>query len=206
MTEQAPVDPSLPQAPTPSQTASAAEPSVTSPAPTINIGDEFGTAKRNLPPAKIVLIGIAVVLVVGAIVIFVQSRSSSSGSIDDISAVEVPDQNSSLVAINVSLQNNGNKAIWIHTIQAVLKTPDGKEYKDEAASPVDFERYFQALPALKQHALTPLAVETKLQPGQQAKGTIVVSFPVSETIFSDKRNELSVSIQPYDERPVILKK
>ena len=171
-------------APTPPPAGPA--PGVSEPAPSggmkFDIGEEFGTAKRNLPPAKIVLIGIAVVLVVGAILVFTQSLPSSAGSIDDVVGVEVPNQGTVLAAINVTVRNGGKKAMWIHSMKATLKTDSG-EFPDEAASPVDFERYFQALPALKQHAMEPLKVETKIQPGGEVNGTIMVSFPVTQDGF-----------------------
>ena len=178
--------------------------------PTINIGDEFGTAKRNLPPPKVLGIGLALILVISAIIVFMQSRPSSSGSIDDVNAVDIPGQSSVLVTINVTIQNNGEKAIWIHTMNAGLETsaPDANgqtKFTDEAGSPADFERYFQAFPALKEHAIAPLQVETKIQPGQKASGTIMVSFPVTKEVF-DKRKSISVTIRPYDEIPVTLKK
>jgi hypothetical protein len=192
-----------PTSPPPSQ-------AVPEPGPTINIGDEFGTAKRNLPPPKVLGIGLALILVISAIVVFTQSRPSSSGSIDDVNAVEIPDQNSVLATINVTIQNNGKKAIWIHTMSASLETatPDaaGKtEFTDEAGSPADFERYFQAFPALKSHAIAPLQVETRVQPGDHASGTIMVSFPVTKDAF-EKRKSISVTISPYDQIPVVLKK
>jgi hypothetical protein len=183
-------------------------PTASGPAPSsgmkFDIGEEFGTAKRNLPPAKIVLIGIAVVLVVGAIVVFTQSRPTSAGSIDDVVGVEVPNQGTVLTAINVTVRNAGKKPMWIHSMKAMLKTESG-EFPDDAASPVDFERYFQAFPALKQHAIEPLKVETKIQPGGEVKGTIMVGFPVTQDGF-DKRKALSVTIQPYDQRPLVLTK
>src|ERR1700687_5229229 len=75
-----------------------------------HIGEEFGTAKKNLPSLKIVLISIAVIVVAVAIASFVQRPvSATTGSIDDVVPVEVPDQNLVMVAINVSFQNNGIK-------------------------------------------------------------------------------------------------
>jgi hypothetical protein len=199
-----------PAVPAASATPPATPESATESGPTINIGDEFGTAKRNLPPPKVLAIGLALILVVSAIIVFTQSRPSSSGSIDDVNAVEIPGQNSVLATINVTIQNNGKKAIWIHTMSASLETsaPDaaGKtEFTDEAGSPADFERYFQAFPALKQHAIAPLQVETKIQPGDKASGTMMVSFPVTKDAF-DKRKSIAVTIRPYDQIPVTLKK
>jgi hypothetical protein len=170
-----------------------------------NIGEEFGTAKRNLPPPKVLAIALVLVLVIALILVFASSRPNGSGSIDDVNAVEIPDQNSILVTINVSVHNSGNKPMWIHTMKASAKTDDTHEFSDDAAAPVDFERYFQAFPALKERAITPLTVETKIPPGADAKGTIVVSFPVALDAFN-KRKSLTVIIQPYDQRAVEIKK
>ncbi len=197
-------------APTPAPPAAPAVPAPsTAPSDSgtqFNIGEEFGTAKRNLPPAKIVVIGIVLIGVAAAIAAMLQrARPQGSGSIDNITAVEVPNQNSVLVAINVTLHNSGNRTIWIHTIKATLKTDSG-EFSDDPASAVDFERYFQAFPALKEHAQPALLPEVKIPSGGEAHGTIIVSFPVTQDGF-EKRKSLSVAIQPYDQPvPIVLTK
>ena len=49
--------------------------------PLPHMGEEFGTARKNLPPAKIVLIGVAAVLVVGAMVVYLaRPTGSATGS------------------------------------------------------------------------------------------------------------------------------
>ena len=107
--------------------------------------------------------------------------------------------------MNVTVHNSGEKTLWIHDIKGVLKT-DGGEFTDDAASPVDFARYFEAFPALKEHALEAIPPETKIPPGGQTQGTVVVSFPVTQDGF-DKRKSLSVVIQPYDQPlPLVLTK
>ncbi len=170
------------------------------------IGEEFGTAKKNLPPVKIVLIGVAVIAVIALIASFVQRpHSATTGSIDDVVSVEVPGQNSVMLAINVSLHNQGTKPYWIHTIQADLDTGSGT-FSDDAASPADFDRYFQGLPSLKQHALAPLEREERINPGGSAAGTIIVIFPVAMDAFNNRKS-LKVTIQPYDQPvPLVLTK
>jgi hypothetical protein len=174
--------------------------------PTINIGEEFGTASKNLPSVKIVAIVLAVVAVVLAIWAFVlRPTPQGGGSIDNVAAIEIPGQNAVLVAVNVTVHNSGKKPLWIKDIKATLKTDSG-EFSDEAAPAMDFDRYFRAFPALKLHALSPLTPETKIPPGDQAQGTIVVSFRVIRQTF-DKRQSLSVVIQPYDQAvPLVLTK
>jgi hypothetical protein len=171
-----------------------------------DIGEEFGTAKKNLPPIKIVVIGVAAIAIVAFIASLSQRpHSSTSGSIDDIVSVEIPDQNSVMVAINVSFQNNGTKPYWIHTIKVDLDTQTGS-FTDDAASPADFDRYFQAFPILKQHALPPLEREAKINAGGLAKGTIIVAFPVTPDAFASRKS-LRVTIQPYDQPvPLVLSK
>ncbi len=178
----------------------------TSPAPIpFNIGEEYGTAKKNLPPAKVLGIVLAVATVVVAIIVFVQRpRSAATGSIDNIVAVDVPQQNTVMVAINASIHNHGNKVFWIKNIQAALDTKDG-HFTDDAASAVDFDRYFQALPVLKQGALAPLIPEIKMGEGASLSGTVIVSFPVTSDQFA-QRKSLSVTIQPYDGVALVISK
>jgi hypothetical protein len=170
------------------------------------IGEEFGTAQKNLPPARIVLIGVGIVLVVGAILaVFERPRPSATGSIDQLVSVEIPNQGSVMAAINVSFQNHGVKPFWIHSIKAELETANGT-FPDDAASPVDFDRYYQAFPALKQYAIQPLEREAKIEPGGQTRGTVIVSFPVTPEAFAS-RKALKVIIQPYDQvAPLVLTK
>jgi hypothetical protein len=174
--------------------------------PTINIGDEFGTAKRNLPPAKIVVLAIAGVLVIVAIVSFLQrAKPQAAGSLDNAVAVEIPGQKSTMVALTFTLRNTANQVLYVRTIEAKLKTATG-ESSAEAVSAVDFARYFQAFPALKAGAQPALTPETKIQPGEAVTRTVIVAFPVTLDAFN-QRQSVSVAIQPYDEPvPVVLTK
>ncbi len=171
-----------------------------------HMADEFGTAKRNLPPAGIVLICIAAVAVIVGIFAFTErQKPQGAGSIDFVAADEVPGQNMILAAITVTLRNTAEKPLWIHTLKAQLTTADDKTFEDEAASAVDLDRYYQAFPALKERSEPPLLPETKLLAGAEQKGTIIVGFKVSKEAF-DRRKSLTVAIQPYDQvLPVVLK-
>lgn len=174
------------------------------PGPTIHIADEFGTAKRNLPPVKILLVTTGVILIVAGIAAFFQrAKPQGSGSLDNVTAVDLPGQNSVLVALTFTLRNSGEKSLWIHGIQSKLTTPTS-ESSGEAVSAIDFDRYYQAFPALKQNSQPALAPEDKLQPGQEIRRTVMVSFPVTLEAFN-QRKTINVVIQPYDQPvPIIL--
>jgi hypothetical protein len=166
--------------------------------PTINIADEFGTAKRNLPPVKILVFAtVGILLLVGIFSFFQRAKPQGAGSLDNVVAVDLPGQNSVLVALTFTLHNSGKKPMWIHSIQGNLATSSGDSL-GEAVSAVDFDRYFQAFPALKTNAEPALVPEDKLQPGQEVKRTVMVGFPVSRDAFN-QRKSVSVIIQPYDQ-------
>jgi hypothetical protein len=174
--------------------------------PTIHIADEFGTAKRNLPPLKVLLLTTAVILIaVGIYSFFQRAKPQGGGSLDDVTAVNLPNQNAVLAALTFTLRNAGEKALWVHDIQGKVVTSTG-ELSGEAVSAVDFNRYYQAFPALKADAQPALAPEDKLQPGQEIKRTVIVSFPLALADFKDRRS-VSVVIQPYDQPvPITLTK
>jgi hypothetical protein len=166
--------------------------------PTIHIADEFGTAKRNLPPAKILVIAIAGVLIVfGTTAFFERAKPQGGGSLDNVAAADLSGQKSVLVALTFTLRNTGKKSLWVHDVQGKLVTASGTMTGD-AVSAVDFDRYYQAFPALKENALTALSPEDKLQPGEEIRRTIMVSFPVTLDAFN-QRKSVSVVVQPYDQ-------
>jgi hypothetical protein len=170
-----------------------------------DIGEEYGTARKNLPPTKILAICLAAVLVIVAVYALThRAHPLSTGSIDDVTAVAVPRQNMVMVAINISVHNKADKPSWIHTIQATLDTGKDK-FTDDASPAVDAQRYFNAFPALKQHAIAFLLPEARLDPQSKTSGTIVVSFPVTEEVFN-ARKSLTVRVTPYDELPVVITK
>jgi hypothetical protein len=195
-----PVPPATPSTPT------AATPQTPQRGPTINIGDEFGTAKRNLPPVKVLLFATAgVLIIVGIISFFQRAKPQGAGSLDAVTAVEIPGQDAVMAALTFTLHNSADKSLWVHNIQGKVVTSSG-ELSSDAVSAVDFDRYYQAFPALKANTQLALAPEDKLQPGQEIKRTVIVSFPVTLDVFNQRRS-LSVSIQPYDQPvPIVLTK
>lgn len=199
-------EPSAPTPPPPSP----APPNPNQPAqptakgPTINIGEEFGTAKKNLPPAKIVLIAVGAVLVVVLIASFVKrAQPQGKGSLDNVAAEEIPGQDSTMAALTFTLRNTSEKILYVRTLQGKIKTASGEQTAD-AVSAIDFDRYYQFFPSLKVGAQPALSPEAKVQPGGSVTGTIMVAFPVKLDDFN-KRQSTSVVIWPYDQQmPIVL--
>ncbi len=169
----------------------------------IPITEEMDSARWTLPPATpVIVVVIVLACIVGLLAWIFRAKPAGSGAITGVYAVEVPNQSSVLVNVHVRLQDVSEKPLWVRDVKATVKTAQG-EYSDEAASQADFQRYFQAFPELEQHKMAPLAPETKITPGAQTEGMVIVSFPVTKEQF-DQRQSLAVVIQPYDQRSVTI--
>ena len=173
--------------------------------PTINIGEEYGTAKKNLPPAKIVLIAVGAVLVVVLIASFLKrAKPQAGGSLDNVVAVEIPGQTSTMVALTFTVRNTSSKSFYVRTLGGSLKPATGEDLKVDAVSAVDFDRYFSAFPVLKNGVQPALLPEAEIPTGGSVTRSIVVAFPVSMDSFN-QRKSVSVVIWPYNETvPVVL--
>ena len=170
----------------------------------VPITEEFDSPRRTLPPVLTLALALVVVAVfiVGIAYVF-RSKPVAQGQIDNVFISQSKGQPNSMLVIQVSLRAIGDKPLYIKAITAELKT-QSDSYSDEAASASDYDRYFQAYPDLKEHAMKALAVETKIPPGAQESGSVVVTFPIDKGEF-DTRKSLTVTVEPYDQKPIVLK-
>src|SRR5208283_1024072 len=169
----------------------------------VPITEEFDSAKRTLPPAAPVAIALVVVaIVVGVLAFLFRAKPVAQGGIDAVFFSEPANMTNGMVLLQVTLRNVGDKTLYIKTIKGNLKTD--QDLSDDAASPSDYDRYFMAYPDLKEHSTQPLVVEMKIAPGAEQKGAVLVSFPVTREQF-DARKDLNVTIQPYDQNPIVLR-
>jgi hypothetical protein len=199
-------DPSLASGSNPAESNPAPEnpqpPSSTAPdAGHVPMTEEMDSAKWRLPPALPVLLAAVALAIVIAIFTFATSRPVAVGKILSITSAEQLSKDSTLVAINAEVKNTSKEPVTIHEIHVELTPPasaaDQSVLRDEAASAVDYERYFQAYPALAQNKMEPLRRETKIQPGETVQGTLIVGFPVNQQSFDDRKS-LQLLITLYD--------
>jgi hypothetical protein len=191
---------------TPSPAPAVPEPPKPPAGPTINIGEEFGTAKKNLPSGKILVIAIIVLGIVVAFVSFLKrAKPQAAGTLDNVVAVEIPGQNSTMVALTFTLHNTSDKVLYVHTLQGSVKAASG-DSEGDAVSAVDFDRYFQIFPALQSGAKPPLSPEATIQAGETTSRTIIVVFPMTLDAFN-RRQVLAAVVWPYNETvPIVLSK
>jgi hypothetical protein len=169
----------------------------------VPITEEFDSAKRMLPPVAPLAVALAVVLVfiIGVAYIF-RSKPVAQGQIDQAFAMQQEGNAYSMVMMQVTLRNIGDKTLYIKEIKSSIVSDKG-ESTDDASSAVDYGRYLQAFPDLQMYASDPLKVETKIPPSGEAKGSVLVAFPITKDEFY-ARKDLSVTIYPYDQKPIVL--
>src|SRR5258708_3974275 len=144
----------------------------TGPGYDFHIGEEMDRAKWTLPPVHIFLIALLMVIIaVGAVTWLNRYQPPATATIDQVFAVEQNDKSGVLVTVQITVRNTTGKAWFIHTLKGELKA-DSKTMTDDApVAAVDFDRYFQAYPDLRQHATEALRAETRIAPGAEVHGT-----------------------------------
>jgi hypothetical protein len=169
----------------------------------VPITEEFDSARRMLPPIAPLAVALVVVVVfiVGVAYIF-RSKPIAQGQIDQAFAMQQAENPYSMVLMQVTLRNVGDKALFIKEIKADIMI-DQVESVDDAASAVDYARYLQAFPDLQMYATEPVKVETKIPPGGEVKGSVMVAFPITKEQFY-ARKALNVTILPYDQKAIVL--
>jgi hypothetical protein len=163
--------------------------------------EEFDSLKHTMPNAVPVAIAmLLVVVVIGILAYVLRAKPVVTGSIDEAFAVTLPSQNSSLAIVNLRFQNVSDKPLRLININVAVHAK-GADFKDDFGSIADFPRYFQACPALEQHARRGLVRDTKLAPMENAAGSAIVSFPLTQEEF-DARDSLTATLTFADHAPV----
>ncbi len=175
----------MPDVPTPAPPPQSGQrPAPSAPQPNAGhtpITEEMDSAKWTLPPIMPVLMAAVAIAIVVALVSF-----------------------STMVAVQVKLDNKIEKQLWIRDISSEMETADGQKYIDHAAPAGEAARYLKVFPALKEAKADPLQEELKVPAGTSYTGYTVFSYPVSKAAF-DGRKSLTVRIQLYDQPTLVVK-
>jgi hypothetical protein len=187
----------------PGQDTNFPKPGVNFDAGHVPITEEFDSVKRSLPPLAplVAALVVVVVFIVGVAYIF-RAQPIAQGQIDRVFAMQQEDKPYSMLLIQVTLRNITSKPLFVKAIKAEIVTDQGASV-DDAASAVDYSRYLQAFPDLQMYATDPLKVETKIAPGAEAQGSVLVAFPITKEQFF-ARKDLNVTILPYDQKAIEL--
>jgi hypothetical protein len=161
-----------------------------------SISEEMDSAKWTLPPIVPLLIGLVLVAILVVVVVF-SNRDKPSASLAITKVVSAPQEDNTMVAMQIKIENQINGPLWIKGIRAELETADGKKYTDSAAPGMDGPRYMQAFPVLEEAKADWLKEELKIPSKTSFTGVAIFSYPVAKALF-DGRKQLKLHIQLYD--------
>jgi len=162
------------------------------------ITEELDSAKWTLPPIVPILI---------AVVSFTNRQTPVlNGEIADVQAVETSAGQSTLVAVNVKVHNATNETIHIKSVTCTVQLSDKPEpLTDDAASYMDFDRYYAGIPAIRTNAIDPLKPDARIAANTDHSGRVIFSFAVPKAQF-DARKSLAIKVNLYDHAPVVITK
>jgi hypothetical protein len=168
----------------------------------IPITEEMDSAKWTLPPMVTVL-GVAVALAMVIAVVAFSTRTPPAATIVITKVATADMQDNTMVAIQVKIDNQIEKTLWIKNIEAELEGADGKKYPDHAASSNEAARYLEAFSSLAEAKAEPLREELKIPPKTSYIGVSIFAYPVDKTAF-DRRKSLTLRIQLYDQSTLVV--
>src|SRR5262245_39573025 len=113
----------MPENPAPSQPP-AATPQDRPDAGHVPITEELDSAKWTLPPiVPLVVAGAIVAILVSVIVLSNRSKPSAAMAITKVASAD--QEGNTMVAIQVKIDNQIDKPLWVKNISAEVETPDG---------------------------------------------------------------------------------
>ncbi|HKD80816.1 MAG TPA: hypothetical protein VKH81_14050 [Candidatus Angelobacter sp.] len=191
-----------PPAGNPPQPAAAPAPKDQPDAGHIPMGEEMDSAKWTLPPIVPLLVALVLVAVVVAVIVL-SNRTNPSASLAITKVASADMQGSTMAAIQVKIDNQIDKPLWVKNITAEIETPDGKTYHDDAAPSMDAARYMAAFPPLQEAKADWLKEELKIPSKTSYNGVAIFSYPVEQKAF-DGRKSLTLRIQLYDNPTLVV--
>ncbi len=194
----------------------------------VPITEEMDSMRRTLPP--FVPVAIAFVIVAILLTIYVRTTHTAAtaryaGSI--VKAVlfhvhvessdmgqygfkelntEVEKRDQVVVLVQIQLNNDSKKPLYIKGVSATLPAASGKaedDIEDQAAPASDYDRIFQAYPALAAYKAQALPPETKLEAGTHTTCAEIFSFQMTPDDFM-KSKALNINLNLYDLNPMLL--
>ena len=162
----------------------------------IPMTEEMDSARWTLPPIVPLLIAAVFVAILVSVVVF-SNRSKPVASLAITKVASVDQEGNTMVAIQVKLDNQIDKPLWVKSITAEVETPDGKKHSDNAAPSMEGARYIEAFAPLQEAKADPLKEDLKVLSKTSYNGVSVFAFPIDKKAF-DSRKGLTLRVQMYD--------
>jgi len=168
----------------------------------IPITEELDSAKWTLPPIVPLVVAAVLVAIVVAVIVLT-NRTPPSAALAITKVVSADTDGTTMAAVQVKVDNQIDKPLWVKNISAEVETPDGKKYSDKAAPSMDAARYMAAFTPLQEAKADWLKEELKIPSKTSYNGVAIFSYPVAKKDF-DARKSLTLRVQMYDHPTLVV--
>jgi hypothetical protein len=167
----------------------------------VPITEEFDSLKHTMPNAAPLIISMLLVAaVVGILAYVLRATPVATGSVTDAAAVSIPGQNTAIAIVNLNFQNVTDKPLRLQNINIAVHAK-GSDFNDDFGSATDFPRYFEAFPALQEHAQPGLFRDAGIAPKQTMAGSVIVALPLTQEEF-DARDSITATLK-FEDHPAV---
>jgi hypothetical protein len=105
------------------------------------------------------------------------------------------------VVANVRIVDHVKVPLVLNEITVTLTAPDGTQTTAAIANKKDLPNLYVAYPALKPLASDPLLPGTAIQPGAQADGMVLFTYPITQAVW-DQRKSAIISFDFINQSPL----
>jgi hypothetical protein len=168
----------------------------------IPITEELDSARWTLPPIVPLVVAAVLVAVIVAVIVLT-NRTPPSAALAITKVVSADTDGATMAAIQVKVDNQIDKPLWVKNISAEVETPDGKKYNDNAAPSMDAARYMAAFAPLQEAKADWLKEELKIPSRTSYNGVAIFSYPLAKKDF-DARKSLTLRVQMYDHPTLVV--
>jgi len=113
-----------------------------------------------------------------------------------IVGMEDPAEDAFFVLATVHIHNSLHVPLFVKDITGTLIAPDQTGITTSAVEKADLPNIYVSFPKLKPLSSNPLYRETTIQPGTDAEGMVVLSFPVNQNAWN-ARKSASITVDFY---------
>ncbi len=112
-----------------------------------------------------------------------------------------PTEDDLYVVANVHVVDRLKVPLVLNDITVSLTASDGTQTTADAANKKDLPNLYVTFPALKPYVSDPILRGTRLQPGEQAEGMVLFTFPITQAEWN-QRKSAAISFDFINQTPV----
>jgi hypothetical protein len=110
-------------------------------------------------------------------------------------------ENVLFIASTIKIENHRRHPIFLDGFKLTFVNPDDAQLTAKGATKADLASIETSFPALTPLVTSPLQIDTSIDPGKSAQGTLIFSLPIPKEMW-DGRKVATIQVDIYHDNPV----